>query len=137
MAMKPLAGIWALAGGCALAVAACGSTAAPGTSGSTPAPQATLHVTESGHGITARNWTLHCGPPGGTAPDPAATCRLLLANTGILHPVQRLGIMCPMIRIDAPKFTITGNWYGTKLHVVVVDGGCELGRWAKLKGIFN
>jgi Subtilisin inhibitor-like len=131
---------WAPIGGCALVLAACGSVAAPGTgtSGTSPPPKATLHVVESKHGAQPRtHWTLQCDPPGGTAPNAAAACRLLLADTSILHPVRRPQVMCPMIMVDARTFTITGNWYGTKVHVHVVDGGCDLGRWAKLSKIFN
>jgi hypothetical protein len=131
----------ALVGSCALAVAACGSVAAPGTgssgTGSGPAPKATLHVVESKHGTPTLRWSLQCDPPGGTAPDPAAACRVLLADHGILHPVRRPGVMCPMILVNARTFTITGDWYGAQVHVHVVDGGCDLGRWAKLTQVFN
>ena len=40
----------------------------------------TITVFPSGPGGDSRTYTLRCGPPGGTLPQPAAACRRLLAQ---------------------------------------------------------
>jgi hypothetical protein len=40
-------------------------------------------------------------------------------------------------RPPAAAHTVTGTWYGTKLHEVVIDGGCNLRRWSMMAQIFN
>ena len=146
MAMKPqslrvTAASGVLAAGFVLLAAACGSTAAPRTDGgqvaTNPAYKAKLQVVESMPGGQARHWSLRCDPAGGTMPDAAAACRLLATDARILHPMRATHIMCPMIMANARTFTISGTWYGTKLHEVVTDGGCDLSRWSKMAQIFN
>lgn len=145
MAMKPRslsvpAASWALAAGLGLLAAACGSTAAPPANGghvaTNPAAKAKLQVVESGPGGQARHWSLRCDPAGGTMPDPAAACRLLATDATILHPMGATHIMCRPIMANARSFTITGTWYGTNLHEVVTDGGCDLRRWSRMAQIF-
>jgi hypothetical protein len=130
----------ALAAGLVLLAAACGSAAAPPTDGgqgaTNPASKAKLQVVESKPGSQARHWSLRCDPAGGTMPDAAAACTLLATDATILHPMRATHIMCPMIMANAPTFTITGTWHGTKLHEVVTDGGCDLRRWSKMAQIF-
>src|SRR4029077_1117034 len=126
IAMKPqslraLAAGGALAAGFGLMAAACSSTAAPASGGGqvamNPASKAKLQVVENMPGGQARHWSLRCDPAGGTMPNAAAACRLLATDGTILHP-RATHIMCPKIMADARTFTITGTWYGTKLHEV-------------------
>ncbi len=131
----------ALAAGVGLLAAACGSTAAPPADGgqvaTNPASKAKLQVVESVPGGQARHWSLRCDPAGGTMPDAAAACRLLATEATILHPMRTTHIMCRRSIANARTFTVTGAWYGTKLHEVVTDGGCNLRRWSMMAQIFN
>ena len=143
----------AAAGACALLVAACGSAAAPdngaaGSSSSSPAagssgPAATatakisLDVDFSGSPTTAAaHYTLRCDPDSGTVTDPAAACARLLKGTSLFGPLPA-HVECPMIMADAGRATVTGSYLGRPVHETVVDGGCDLSRWAKLKQVFS
>jgi Subtilisin inhibitor-like len=155
----------AMTAACAVLAAACGSTAAPGSSGTPCAPtgmspgcaasgasgssatssrpasttsaaKASLDITLSGGSLAAKQWTLRCDPPGGTQPDPAAICSQLLKVKNIFRP-QLVKVMCPMILANARSFVISGTWYGHKVHETIVDGGCDLGRWSVLHRAFN
>ncbi|HEY5016896.1 MAG TPA: SSI family serine proteinase inhibitor [Streptosporangiaceae bacterium] len=121
----------------AAAVAACGTTAAPG-SGSSPAPaKASLHITvRNGPGSKPTYWTLRCDPAGGTRPHAAAACRALLALKEPFAPPPAHQ-MCPMILASAKRATFTGTWFGTKVARTITDGGCDLARWAKLGQVVN
>ena len=140
MNLRAAAASVTLAAGFGLLAAACGSAAALRTDGgqvaTNPASKAQLQVVESMLGGQARHWSLRCDPAGGTMPDAAAACRLLATDATILHPARATHIMCPAIMANARTFTITGTWYGTKLHEVVADGGCDLSRWSRMAQIF-
>jgi hypothetical protein len=146
---------------CALLAAACGSTAAPATSasgsgsasvpagsgasgspgagsaGPAAAAKISLDVTFSASsGSAATHYTLRCEPAGGTAPHPAAACARLLTAPSLFGP--RPGhIMCPMILQSDARATVSGTYLGKAVHVTVVEGGCDLARWAKLKAMFS
>jgi hypothetical protein len=139
---------------CALIAAACGSTAAPstgsastGSSGSTSAgsgsastaasAKISLDVTfEASPTKPARHYTLRCEPAGGTAPDAAAACAKLLSGASLFAARPR-HVMCPMIMASAGRALVEGTYLGKKVRVTIVDGGCDLARWAKLKAVFN
>jgi len=131
---------------CALLAAACGSTAAPSTAsstggsssaGTTAAAKISLDVTfEASPSGPATHYTLRCEPAGGTAHDAAAACARLMTGASIF--AARPGhIMCPMIEASAGRALVTGTYLGKKVHQTIVDGGCDLSRWTKLKAIFN
>jgi hypothetical protein len=46
-------------------------------------------------------------------------------------------VMCPMIMADARSYVLSGTWFGRPIHLTIVDGGCQLGRWAQLNQVFN
>ncbi|HUB42633.1 MAG TPA: SSI family serine proteinase inhibitor [Streptosporangiaceae bacterium] len=146
----------AAAGACALLVAACGSAAAPdsGTSAgrgsgsssaaagsSGPATTATakisLEVNFSGSPTTAAaHYTLRCDPAGGTVTDPASACAKLMRGTSLFGPLPA-HVACPMIMADAGHATVSGSYLGRPVHETVIDGGCDLSRWAKLRQVFS
>jgi hypothetical protein len=145
----------AAAAACALLAAACGSTAAPGTgsgtatsttgpgtagtssAGTTSSAKVSLDVSFLASPTTAaRHYTLTCEPAGGTAPDPATACTRLLKGTSVFAP-QPAHIMCPMIIANAGRIIVSGTYLGQKVHETIVDGGCQLSRYAKLKQVFN
>jgi hypothetical protein len=125
-------GLIAIAAVCAAAAAGCGSAAAPGTPASA---SVSLSVTLAGApGEPHGHWTVRCDPAGGTDPDPAAVCKALIAARPFAPPPRKA---CPQIVIDSKAVIMTGTWFGRKVHRVVIDGGCDLGLFAKLSRIFN
>ncbi len=136
----------AVIGACAFLAAACGSSAAPapsaGSSGSGPAAtvsasKVSLDVTFSPtDGRPARHWTLRCEPAGGNYPDPPGACVKLMKWGNIFsRPVGH--VMCPMIMASAQRVTVTGTYFGKKINETIVDGGCDLSRYYKLRQVFN
>lgn len=130
-------------------LAACGSAAAPsssaaglsssaaGTNSTTTTARVSLDVTFAATPTRpAIHYTLRCEPAGGTTPDPAAACTKLLAGENILTS-RPLHVMCPMVLQTGARATITGTYLGRPVHVTIVNGGCDLGRWSKLKSIFG
>jgi hypothetical protein len=159
----------ALAGAAALLtgslVAACGSTAAPGSggagSGSTgsasarstnSAGTASASTASAGTASAAKvsldvtfaatpnspaiHYTLRCEPAGGTTPDPALACARLLTGPSLFGS-RPLHVMCPMMLADAARATVTGTYLGKAVHVTIINGGCDVSRWSKLQLIFR
>ena len=85
--------------------------------------------------VPATHYTLRCEPAGGTALDPAAACAKLLTGAGLFAP-RPAHLLCPMIMASAGRASVSGTYFGQKVHETIVDGGCELSRWAKLKAVF-
>jgi hypothetical protein len=132
-----------------LLAAACGSTAAPGTgapdagsggsTAATPAASAriSLDVDFAGSPTTRpEHYILRCEPAGGSVADPAAACAKLLKDADIFGPLPA-HVLCPMIMADAGRATVTGTYFGRHVHESLVDGGCDLARWAKLRQVFG
>jgi hypothetical protein len=129
-----------------LLAAACGSAAAPGTSSSGSAPasanaaaaaKVSLDVVFSGSPTTpAAHYTLRCEPASGSVADPAAACAKLMKDSDLFGPMPAR-IACPMILASAGRVTVTGTYLGRHVHENLVDGGCDLGRWEKLRQVFS
>lgn len=140
-------------------LAACGSAAAPSigggvssSAGSTPAGSTSAGTHAASSAATARvsldvtfaaspgspavHYTLLCEPAGGTTPDPAAACAKLLTGENIFAP-RPLHEICPMILQSGARATVTGTYLGRQVHITIVNGGCDIARWAKLKSIFG
>jgi hypothetical protein len=130
----------------ALIVAGCGSTAAPSANAGghhnkateTSAAKVDLHFTIT-NGTTGpvKHWTLRCNPPGGTHPDPAAACQTLLSVKNPFADQSSVKMMCPMVLASSRRAIITGTYYGHKVDEQLVDGGCDMIHWGKLKKLFN
>jgi hypothetical protein len=123
-----------------IAVTGCGTAAAPGSGSAGKAAKpakATLTLSLVSHqpGSAPKHWTLRCDPVGGTAPDPAATCKVLSATKEAFGPVKK-GIMCPMILASSKQIVVSGIWYGHKVHRVVIDGECDIGLFNNLNKTF-
>ena len=84
----------------------------------------------------AAHYTLRCEPAGGTAPDPAVACARLLTGSSIFAS-RPAHVLCPMILQSAARATVTGTYLGKMVHVTIVNGGCDLARWSKLKAVFG
>jgi Subtilisin inhibitor-like len=125
---------------CAAAATACGSTTAPTSAaapGSAAPPKVSLDIRVSGGpGKPTEHWTLQCDPAGGTHPDPAQACAVLLkAKTPFAAPTK--GVECPMILASSKTATVKGVYFGQHVDTTFVQGGCQLARWAKIGQIFN
>ena len=116
------------------AIAACGTTPAPGT-GAAAKPKVSLHVTELGaQGHATRHWTLSCDPTGGTHPRASDACRALL---GIKNPFTQpaAGTNCPMIMANEPRIVLNGTWFGHHVSKTIADGECTIGVWNKISKV--
>jgi hypothetical protein len=125
---------------CAAAATACGSTAAPSGAAApaTPVPsKVSLDISVSGGpGKPVERWTLRCDPVGGTHPDPAQACAVLLKAKTPFAPVRK-GVACPMILASSKTAKVTGIYFGRHVDTTFIQGGCQLARWAKIGQIFN
>jgi len=146
---------WCGAAACLLLVTACGTAAAqrpgagsaasPTTSASSPthigAPASpakiALNVTIYSS-VTAppSHYVLRCEPPGGTVPDPAAACARLLAGPSLFGP-QPAHMICPMILVAGARALVQGTYLGKPVSETIVEGGCDLQRWAQLRHVFS
>jgi len=94
-------------------------------------------VSFSGSPTTAAaHYTLRCDPAGGTVTDPAAACARLMRGASLFGPLPA-HVACPMIMGDAGRAIVTGSYLGRPVHETVVDGGCDLSRWEKLRQVFR
>jgi hypothetical protein len=86
-------------------------------------------------GVPPRRWTLRCDPVGGTHPDAAKACRVLLHAKNPFAPLPR-GATCPVNGI-ARTATIKGTWFGHPVDAIFIQNGCGSPRWANIRQIFN
>jgi hypothetical protein len=127
-----------------LLAAACGTAPAPSANsgGSTTASTAaaariSLDVDFSGSPTTRpAHYSLRCEPAGGSVANPAAACAKLLRDSAIFGPLPA-HMLCPMVMASAGRATVTGTYLGRHVHESIVDGGCDLARWAKLRQVFG
>jgi hypothetical protein len=125
-----------LAAACASAVTACGSSSTPAASPA-PAAKVSLDITvRTTPGAPSKHWTLRCDPAGGSHPDPAAACAVLLkAKAPFARPAK--GIMCPMIRVGTKTAVVKGTYFGRHVDSTFMPGGCGLAQWQEIGAIFN
>ena len=125
---------------CAAAATACGSKPAPSggaASAPAPAPKASLGITVSTTpNAPVKHWTLKCEPTGGTHPNPAAACAVLLKAKNPFAPLPK-GIMCPMIRVGTKTAIVKGTYFGKQVDTKFTPGGCDLAKWNQVGQIFN
>jgi hypothetical protein len=124
---------------CAAAATACGSKPEPadGAGSAAPAPKVSLDITVSTTpNAPSKHWTLQCEPAGGTHPNPAAACAVLLKVKNPFAPLPK-GIMCPMIRVGTKTAIVKGTYFGKHIDTKLSPGGCQLAQWEKIGQIFN
>jgi hypothetical protein len=88
-------------------------------------------VVTDGQGTST--WTLTCGPPGGTHPDPAQACTALAAaGPDPLAPLPK-EMACTQVYGGPQTATVAGTWDGV---AVAADldrtDGCQIARWDAL-----
>jgi hypothetical protein len=123
---------------CAAAATACGTKpATTSPTGAAVAPKVSLDITiTTTPSAPSKHWTLQCDPAGGTHPDPAAACAVLLkAKAPFAAPPK--GMMCPMIRVGTKTAIIEGTYYGKHVDARFTPGGCDLAKWNEIGQIFN
>ena len=80
---------------------------------------------------------LRCEPTGGSVPDAATACRVLLAmKHNPFAPVPRRAV-CPMIMARNGQILLTGTWFGKPVYRVVADGGCDLVLFGELARVLR
>jgi hypothetical protein len=125
---------------CAAALAACGSTpAASGPAGtdSTMAAKVSLDITvKTTPGAPVKHWTLRCDPAGGSHPDPAAACGVLLKAKAPFAPLPK-DVMCPMIIVGTKTAIVKGTYFGRHVDTTFMPGGCDLAKWQQIGSIFS
>ena len=98
---------------------------------SAPAPRIDLVIRENAGlvrgGGTTRTFTLHCGPPRGTVPQPAHACSVLRQRPALVTDASS----CPSN--DTGTKTVTGTLNGRRVNVRF--GGCPRDRiaWDRLR----
>ena len=122
----------------ALAVAGCGASTGSDTHGGTPPAKVTLKFQMKGESGTAgKPDTLTCDPTGGSQTGAAAACSTLLKlKKNPFAPIPR-DVNCPMLLRSNRKILVTGTWFGTTVHRVVVDGGCDIDLFDSLNKIIH
>ncbi len=45
--------------------------------------------------------------------------------------------MCPMIMASDQRATVTGSYFGKRIDETIINGGCDLSRFYRLKQVFN
>ena len=126
---------------CAAAATACGtlhasSAASPAGAAAARPAAVSLVIKVTGPGAPPRRWTLRCDPVGGTHPDAAKACRVLLHAKNPFAPMPREP-MCPANAIGARTATVTGAWFGHPVDATFIQSGCGLPRWTKISQIFS
>jgi Subtilisin inhibitor-like len=125
---------------CAAAATACGTKPEPSSGVGSQAPvvpKVSLDITVSTTpSAPTKHWTLQCEPTGGTHPDPAAACAVLLKAKDPFAPLPK-GIMCPMIRVGTKTAIVKGTYFGKHIDTTLSPGGCKLAQWEKIGQIFN
>lgn len=132
-----------------LVIAGCGTAAGPGPggagsggagSGGASHPAAAKVVlrfaARTTPGAAPTRWLLRCDPDGGTVGDPAAACaRLLKLGRPFASPPPNQ--VCPQVMASSGVITVTGTWFGQRVHRTVVDGTCDLGLYATLHAVLH
>ena len=102
------------------------------------APTADLRITVWPRGQTAagRTYTLRCGPTGGTLPNRARACRVLLSRADPFKPVPRVAI-CTAIYGGPAVARVRGTLRGRRVDARFErTDGCQIARWDRVWLLF-
>jgi len=79
----------------------------------------------------SHQWTLRCGPPGGTLPDAAAACRKLGGSVEAFRPTPA-DLVCTQI-YGGPEVARVVGRVGTRRVWTTFRrrDGCEIARWSR------
>jgi hypothetical protein len=120
----------------AVAMAGCSSSTSPDGKANHAKVVLSFEVNHGPGTPVTRSWTLNCEPAAGTKAGAAAACTALLKLKDPFAPLPQ-GVACPMILLSDEKIVVTGRWFGTRVHRVVVDGGCDMALFRTLDRIFG
>lgn len=131
--------ILAVAGIALAALVGCGSggAAADTAGGAGPWAQLTVKVWPQGSGSgPARQWTLRCGPAGGTHPNRARACRRLASLPSPFRPVPK-DVACTQLYGGPQEAVVTGTLRGRKVNARFSrTDGCQIERWDRVAVLF-
>jgi Subtilisin inhibitor-like len=117
-----------------LALAACG-----GDDAAVPEPRTelTISVWAEGRGAgEARTWTLSCGPPAGSHPNPEEACRRLATLDDAFAPVPS-DMVCTAIYGGPAVAVVSGDHAGERVDASFDRiNGCEIDRWDRHAFLF-
>jgi hypothetical protein len=92
----------------------------------------TIVVWPNGLDAASHQWTLRCGPPGGTLPQPAVACRRLTALGAPFKPVPA-GAVCTELYGGPDVARVTGRFRDRKVWSTFRRrNGCETARWDRI-----
>lgn len=96
-----------------------------------------ITVWPKGKDGVSSTWTLRCGPPKGTHPNPDAACSALAKHPRALKPVPQK--MACTQQWDGPQVALVrGTYRGKHLRAWFKrTDGCEIGRWNALSALFS
>jgi len=114
--------------GLALAIAAAASTAHAASS-----TTSLRIVYRANSGARPHVTTLHCDPPRGIVPRPAAACRRLAAGGRALFAPTPPGVACTQIYGGPQVALVTGTLSGRRIWARFARrDGCETERWNRI-----
>lgn len=102
-------------------------------------PESSLTVTlDRGDGAETEQWTLTCGPDGGTHPDPEAACATVdEVDSEVLSPVPP-DTACTMIYGGPQTATVSGTVQGEQVDAEFSrENGCEIARWDAMADVLT
>ena len=113
--------------------AAVGCGSGNGSAAAEPSARLTITAWPQGRGESAgRQWTLRCGPVGGTHPQRAKACARLSALANPFAPVPK-DMACTEIYGGPQEALVTGTLRGRKISARFSrTNGCEIARWDRV-----
>lgn len=127
----------ALAAGCGTTSGSASGSANGSSPSTSPAAKVALHfAARESPGATPTRSTLTCDPAGGTVSDPGSACTTLLAlKSPFAAPAK--STICPNFLQSSGQITVTGTWFGERVHRVVRDGGCDFALYRTLRQVLS
>jgi hypothetical protein len=129
--VRPLAAALALAPA-ALVLAACGADEDGAPREPSPATSLSVSFWPQGEGEPTE-WTLACGPAGGTHPDAAEACALLDGLAADAFAPVPPDSICTQVYGGPQRARVRGEWRGEAVDAELSrENGCEIARWDRL-----
>ena len=93
-------------------------------------------VWPNGKAAPSRQWTLRCGPTGGSLPRRARACRLLSARRRPFRAVPRDAV-CTAVYGGPAVATVRGRFRGNRVRTSFKrTDGCQIARWDRVRFLF-
>lgn len=100
-----------------------------------PAAHLVISVYPQGRGGAVQRYTLRCGPPRGTVPDPARACMVLARLPRPFAPVPKATV-CSQIALGPQEAVVVGVAHGRRVSAVLrLRDSCQIDRWRRVRSI--